>query len=379
MTSLKDKLTSKIKVPKITATEWLQSRSQWPLLDVRSEGEFQEGHIPGSLSGPILNNEERHQVGIAYKKLGQEKAIELGLSLVESQKKIRIQSWLENLKDSVAVTCWRGGLRSRFASGWLEEEAGSRLNIVQITGGYKAIRRQLLNAILSPREMFILGGMTGSGKTLLLNELCQEESSLTPHIVDLEGLAKHRGSSFGSQISTDGVIIEQPRQQTFENALGIQLFQTPGPIVLENESTLIGKLFIPQLFRVQMKQAPLLILETPLEERIAFIFQEYVKNPLKSHCPLAKLTEILEKNLRALEKRLGGKETQVALKLFSEGMKDPMNLEKQSPWIELLLLKYYDKTYAYALSKSQQKIIFRGNKKEVKNWIREAISQRTIS
>lgn len=376
METLKEKLTSQIRVPKITALEWLESPKTWPLLDVRSEGEFLEGHIPGSISGPILNDSERHQVGLVYKQKGQEAAITLGLSLVEKVKEQRIQEWLKHFKNSVAVTCWRGGLRSRFASGWLEEIAGKQLKIVQITGGYKAIRRQILNAITAPRSMWILGGMTGSGKTILLRELKSELASDGSGVIDLEGMANHRGSSFGSQISQSGHILEQPRQQTFENLLGIQLFKATGPVILENESTLIGKVFIPHPLKAQMKQAPLIVLDAPLEERISAIFQEYVKSPLESHCPLNNLISILEKNLKALEKRLGGKDTALAITLLREGMKTPLSLEKQAPWIELLLVRYYDKAYAHALSRSDQKIIFRGNPNEIKSWIKENLKNR---
>ncbi|MFM8313989.1 MAG: rhodanese-like domain-containing protein, partial [Deltaproteobacteria bacterium] len=165
MVTLKESLTSQIKVPKISAVEWLTHSVSWPLLDVRSEGEFQEGHIPGSISGPILTNTERHLVGLTYKQKGQEAAIALGLSLVEKFREERVQQWLQSFPKSIAVTCWRGGLRSRFASGWLEKVVGNCRDIVQITGGYKALRRELLKVIEAPREMVVLGGMTGSGKT----------------------------------------------------------------------------------------------------------------------------------------------------------------------------------------------------------------------
>jgi len=377
MDSLKDKLTSKISVPKLSSLDWLKEPESWPLLDVRSEGEYFDGHIPGSISGPILNNEERHQVGLCYKHQGQEAAITLGLSLVEAHKQERLENWLRHFPTSVAVTCWRGGLRSRFASGWLQEVAGNKLNIVQITGGYKALRRHLLNTLNSPREMWVMGGMTGSGKTALLRELKQEPEICSEQILDLEGLALHRGSSFGNIISPSGEVIEQPRQQTFENSVGLQLFKAQGPIVLENESTLIGKVFIPHNFRAQMKAAPLVLLETSLEERIKAIFEEYVKVPLEHKTPLEKLVKKLEDNLIAVERRLGGKETKTCLELLKTAMKNPLNLELQAPWIELLLVKYYDKTYSHSLEKHKQSIVFRGNRSELKSWLKEKLRKRT--
>ncbi len=376
MESLKDKLSAKIKVPKLSAQEWLNTRESWPLLDVRSEGEFFEGHIPGSISGAILNNEERHQVGLTYKLKGQEAAIALGLSLIESQREQRIKQWLKHFPSSVAVTCWRGGLRSRFASGWLEEIAENKLKIVQIMGGYKAIRRQLLSIINTPKSMWVIGGMTGSGKTILLKEMMQEGKLPKEQIIDLEGLANHRGSSFGNIISEFGEKSEQPRQQTFENHMGLQLFHAKGPIILENESTLIGKVFIPPIFRAHMKLAPLVILETPLVDRVAAIFEEYVRAPLEAKCSQEKLWLTLSENLKVLERRLGGKETAEGLKLLNDGFKDPLNLERQTPWIQLLLTRYYDKAYARSLETSKQTVVFHGNKIEIKQWLKEQVSKR---
>jgi tRNA 2-selenouridine synthase len=376
MDSLKEKLTATIKVPKISPLDWLKIRRSWPLLDVRSEGEFQEGHIPDSISAPILNNDERHQVGLTYKQNGQEAAIALGLTLVAPQKQKRIENWLSYLDSSVAVTCWRGGLRSRFASGWLEETAGNQLKIVQIAGGYKAIRRQLLNEIATERPLLILGGMTGSGKTRLLQELASDKNFPSSQIIDLESMAKHRGSSFGNLLADFGNVIEQPRQQTFENSLGLALFDAQGPVVLENESTLIGKVFIPQHFRTQMKQAPLVVLKAPLMERVSSIFKEYIEEPIKAQCPIPRLWQILKQNLQSLEKRLGGSETARALKFLEEGLKSPLDLERQSPWIELLLVQYYDKAYSYALTRSQQKVVFTGNANEMKEWLMKALLER---
>jgi tRNA 2-selenouridine synthase len=378
MGTLKEKLTGQIKVPKISALEWLNHRKRWPLLDVRSRGEFEEGHIPDSLSAPILTNQERHLVGITYKNRGQEAAIALGLELVEPYKKERVQSWLRLVKGSVAVTCWRGGLRSRVASDWLQNAGGSHLEVVQITGGYKAIRRQLISSIESPREIIVLGGMTGSGKTQLLNELKAETIIPPVQILDLEDLAKHRGSSFGNFISEDGEKTPQPRQQTFENQMGLQLFSAQGPLVVENESSLIGKIFIPHLFRDQMKVAPQVILESPLHERVIEIFKEYVQKPLESNCSAEKLWTILTLNTKALERRLGGKETSAVLQKISEGARDPLNLELQSSWIEMLLVLYYDPAYQRSFQVSNPSVKFRGNKKEVKQWLSEHLVKRSL-
>jgi len=376
MKSPKQQLTSQITVPKMPALAWLKEMALWPLLDVRSEGEFQEGYIPGSISAPILNNEERHQVGITYKQKGQSAAIALGLSLVESHRELRIEGMLKNITSSVAVSCWRGGLRSRFASGWLQDARKDSLNVVQITGGYKAIRNQLLTVINTPREMWIVGGMTGSGKTILLKELELDTRFPISQVLDLEGMASHRGSSFGNNVSSSGEKIKQPRQQTFENLMGLHLFKSNGPIVVENESTLIGQVFIPEGFRSQMRLAPVVVLETPVLERVLAIFKEYVEAPIQAGCSPEKLWNILEGNIKVLERRLGGKETSELLKHLKDGASDPLNLERQTTWIQPLLERYYDKAYTRSSQLAQRNVVFTGDKTECKDWLCDQMAKR---
>ena len=125
-----------------------------------------------------------------------------------------------------------------------------------------------------------------------------------------------------------------------------------------------------------MRSAPVVILETPIEERARGIFIEYIKEPLAEGCPPDQLWGQLEKSLQALEKRLGGKETSEALKLLAEGAQDPTQFEKQRHWIELLLIRYYDKAYTHALKTSEQRVVFRGNRNEVKKWIVENMTRR---
>ena len=168
----------------------LQAEGELPLLDVRSPGEFAKGHLPGSFNGPILNNEERHEVGLTYKTQGQDTAVELGHRLVLPQKEARVAAWAEYLNQQATplVTCWRGGLRSGIAQEWLVQ-AG--VPAVKVRGGYKAIRALLLEAIEKPWTGHVIAGPTGSGKTEFLRSLN------LPQAIDLEELADHRGSSFG--------------------------------------------------------------------------------------------------------------------------------------------------------------------------------------
>lgn len=359
----------------ISAVEWLTSEERLPLLDVRSEGEYCDGHIPGAISGPILTNEERHLVGIEYKNKGREAAIRLGLDLVTIHKQARTEEWLSQLPKEFAVACWRGGLRSEFALNWIREIAKDR-NVYRISGGYKAVRRQLLNAVSAPRNYFVLGGLTGTGKTALLRQLPYK---LKDQVLDLEAFARHRGSAFGNFLSSSGEKLEQPSQQTFENSLGLQLHSVNGPVLVENESHLLGRVSLPDPLLQQMKLAPLIILEAPLETRIASIYQEYVADPLTRGCAVEQLWSTLESNVKALERRLGGKETKEALLKLSEGRSSPRSLNSQAPWIEILLRCYYDKAYHRSFDRNPREVLFRGNCHQVETFLIGKLFEGTIS
>ncbi|MEK7691316.1 MAG: rhodanese-like domain-containing protein, partial [Bdellovibrionota bacterium] len=207
----------------LTATDflkgWLRGHGRHVLIDVRSEGEFQTGHLPGAVSLPILNDSERHLVGLRYKTQGQEAAIVLAHSLVDPDRARRVECWLKALPTASEATgylfCWRGGLRSKTACAWINAAGG---RTIRIEGGYKAVRAELLSQFETRRLLGFLTvtGYTGSGKTLLLRSIAQS----SPHLVlDLESLANHRGSAFGNE--PDGS--PQPSQATFENAMALRL------------------------------------------------------------------------------------------------------------------------------------------------------------
>lgn len=353
--------------PSITPGEYLRQRGDWVLLDVRAPVEFAGGHIPGAISCPVLDDAERHQVGLSYKGQGQQAAIDLGRELVWHMRHERASGWLEAVRGAkrVLVSCWRGGLRSQLAASWVREvdgESGTR-EVARLDGGYKALRGLLTGRIAARHRMHVLAGMTGSGKTLLLHELLADPRFESARVIDLEGLARHRGSSFGHDVDAGGQRIAQPSQQCFENSLGIALaVGTSGPLVVEDESYLIGRVSVPQLFRDQMRAAPVVVVETPIEERARFIFDDYVGRPLAAGCPVERLWVVLAENITALERRLGGKDTATVLSMLRDGLGAPLDFAAQAPWIVMLLERYYDPAYRRSSQLDGRNIVFRGDR-----------------
>ena len=177
-----------------------------PLIDVRAPIEFKDGHFPCSINLPLMNDEERHLIGIEYKKLGQLKAIELGHKLVSGEtKENRISDWVNFLKinPNAQLYCFRGGMRSQIATEWIADRG---IKLEKITGGYKALRQFLLNTLEEKSKvvkLVVISGRTGTGKTPFLYQ-----TNLP--MIDLEKLANHRGSSFGG-------MGPQPTPINFEN------------------------------------------------------------------------------------------------------------------------------------------------------------------
>ncbi|RYZ90143.1 MAG: tRNA 2-selenouridine(34) synthase MnmH, partial [Proteobacteria bacterium] len=242
------------------------------LIDVRSEGEFTKASIPGSQNSPILNNEERHAVGLCYKVAGQHEAIALGHKLVDPLRESRVATWIEigaSHQDSpIMIVCWRGGMRSQFATEWINSAGRPAL---RIEGGYKALRADLTSEFLKSRSFLVLSGRTGSGKTTLLKNLPIAEK------IDIEELAAHRGSSFGRMMGR-----AQPSQATFENALSLGLRPHTRPMVVEDESKVIGSLHLPEALYASMSSSPVVQLEVSAFQRSQTIFVDYVEVPSRS-------------------------------------------------------------------------------------------------
>ena len=258
-----------------------------PILDVRSPGEFARAHIPGAMNFPLFSDEERAEVGTCYKHEGREQAVELGFEIVGP----KCASFVKRAKRlagdrQVRVHCWRGGMRSA-SMGWLLQTAGLKVSLLE--GGYKAFRGWCLQQLQLPRPVILLGGMTGSGKTYILQAL----ERLGEQIIDLEGLANHRGSSYGALGLPD-----QPSTEQFENKLAMEWHQLDPRrrVWLEAESRAVGSCRIPAAVFAQMEVAPVIRVRRSRQERIETISEMYGESDIEG----------LIAATQRIRKRLGG-------------------------------------------------------------------------
>jgi len=337
-----------------------------PLIDVRAPVEFEKGAFPHSVNLPLMNDEERHLIGIRYKEQGNASAVQLGKALVGPMKQERVKAWVDFVKThpDAYLYCFRGGQRSQISQAWLEE-AG--ITIPRLKGGYKAFRGFLMQEserISGEVKTLILGGRTGSGKTHLIHKCTNS--------IDLEGLANHRGSSFG------GFTTEQPSQIDFEDTLGYALIKHASVkhkhLIIEDESHNIGRIYIPKPIFNDLKKGELVILNTPMPERVEIIFSEYVIHALKNYTlrysdeGVTQWFNDANDALGRIQKRIGYeryiKIETIFVDAFSE-QKETGKLTQHKIWIEMLLREYYDPMYDYQIEKSETPIAFEGNYAEV--------------
>ena len=344
-----------------------------PLMDVRAPVEFARGSFPNTENAPLMNDDERHRVGICYKEKGQDTAIELGHQLVAGDIKAeRIEAWkrFTARHPEGYLFCFRGGLRSRLTQEWIRE-AGIDYPLVK--GGYKALRRFLIDSLearIQSGDFRILSGRTGTGKTRVLKQL--------PNPVDLEGLANHRGSSFGRQVTP------QPSQIDFENRLAVAMLKAHhlvgGPVYLEDESRLVGRCALPESLRERMAGSPLLVLEQPMEERIAIIREDYVEGMFADYvrrdgaeAGWLNFRDYLLSAIDRIRKRLGGERHKQLRALMEEALEQQQSRGKTDAhhaWIETLLTDYYDPMYDYQLSRKEGRILVRGDPETILDWAR---------
>ena len=335
--------------------------STYTLLDVRAPVEVAAGALPLAVTQPILSDDERHQVGIRYKEAGQAEAVRLGYALTEAAMPERVAAWREVVAAGpTAVMCWRGGLRSQLAGEFIGDA-----RVVRVQGGYKAVRNHLLEQLaptLARYHTVVIGGLTGSGKTALLELL---KCALGLRVLDLEHEARHRGSAFGRLAEP------QPAQATFENSVAVQLLLgNERVLVLEDESRTIGRLELPNVLFETLQTSPVVLLEETLEHRVRRIHHDYVLS-LSDALGVGETRDYLDESLLRLKNRLSGAVVEAALRTLKDAeasgcWHDPGAHEG---WIVPLLQGYYDPLYRKGLAKSARPVVFSGDLEACYAWL----------
>ncbi|MEM6261328.1 MAG: tRNA 2-selenouridine(34) synthase MnmH [Bacteroidota bacterium] len=298
-----------------------------PVLDVRSPGEFRKGHIPHAHNLPLFDNDERALIGTMYKQQSREHAVEKGLEIVGPKMTLLVQQAKQIAPDKqVLLHCWRGGMRSESVA-WLLSTAGFSVSLLK--GGYKAYRKYVQQQLGILRKLVLIGGFTGSGKTEYLHALAE----LGEQILDLEGLAHHKGSAFGGVLES-----AQPSSEHFENQLyeACTKMQVGKRIWVEDESRGLGQVFINDAFFQVMRQSPTIIMECPKEIRVNRLVETYSQAP----------KDELREGLEVIRRRLGDKRFRIALQALEAG--DYATVAREA-------LMYYDKAYRFSLEKKPVK------------------------
>ena len=306
------------------ADDFLEQSKAGVMIDVRSPSEFIAGHIPGAVNLPLFSDAERAEIGTLYVHQGKDPAVERGLELVGPKMAGFVKQarrWSEG--KPLFIYCWRGGMRSG-SMAWLFRTAG--LKTYLLSGGYKAYRNSLLQLLEKHSwKLVILGGPTGCGKTEILLHM----QKAGHQVIDLEGMAHHKGSAFGALGEQ-----EQPTTEHFANELHhcLRTFDPSQPVWCEGESSSIGKVFIPREFYLRMMSGLFINLELPLESRIQHIMKDYGQFS----------ADDLIDSFYKIERRLGGDATKQAVEHVRQG-----DLESAI----CIALKYYDKGYGFSSRK----------------------------
>jgi tRNA 2-selenouridine synthase len=309
---------------------FMELSASFPVIDVRAPSEYTKGHVPGAFNIPLFDDAERKEVGTAYKQVNKEAAMYLGLEfagkkLVELAKEGEKRA---GRKKTLLVHCWRGGMRSR-SMVWLFETLG--LTCYLLEGGYKSYRQYLHELLGRPLRLNVLGGRTGSGKTDILHELERKGEQ----VVDLEGLAHHKGSAFGSLGEE-----EQPSTEQFENLLGMKLASLdPERLIwIEDESRNIGKCVLPGTLYNKMRESKIIFLDISRELRAQHLVKHYASFDAES----------LKSCILKIQKKLGGDRTREALDSIDR---------KDFYQTAMISLHYYDKAYMFSLEKNHKRFV----------------------
>ncbi len=317
--------------PTFTTQPWIETYSE--IIDVRSPAEFAEDCIPGAINLPVLSNLERAEVGTIYKQapfIARKK----GAALVAKNLSQYLNDHFEPKDKNYRplVYCWRGGQRSN-SMALVLSQVGWQVTVLE--GGYKTYRayvRQQLETLPAQFTYKILCGLTGTGKTHILQQLNQRTGQ---QVLDLEALANHRGSLLGEEWANKPIM--QPTQKQFESLLlqQLQSFDSSLPVWVESESNKIGQVHLPPSLWQKMKQATCIEVQLPLTARVQYLLQEYphlVKNP-----------EILKAKLQLLKPRHGKEKIQQWEQSIDGGL--------WSEFVQDLLQFHYDPSYTQSIER----------------------------
>ncbi len=294
------------------------------LIDVRTKKEFDEFHIPGAVNVPLFSEEEKEKISKVYYERGEKEARIFALELV-SPRLSEIVRKIKEIKDrekKVAVYCWRGGMRS-LAVASICNLCG--VYVFRLKGGYRAFRRYVLEEIeklVSDKEFIVIYGPTGVGKTRILRKLKEEGFP----VLDLEGLAGHRGSVFG------GIGLKQPSQKMFDSLLWLELkrLESQPFVVVEGESRKIGNIHLPEPVWRKLIEGRRILVELPLEERVRISMEDYGVGDFS--------ISVYLDALKRIKKILGDKKYSEIKELIEDG--------KFEEAVRELMVNYYDKLYA---------------------------------
>jgi len=312
---------------RLSAKVFLEKSKTIPVIDVRTPKEFDEGHIPGAINIPIFTNEERVVIGTLYKNSGKESAVMRGLKFVGPKMYdfvAEAKKHIQGKNKSILIHCWRGGMRSA-SMAWLFNTAGLNADILE--GGYKAYRSYIREDFATPKKLIVLGGYTGSGKTELLHKLREKGEQ----ILDLEGVANHKGSVYGGLGQAP-----QPTNEQYENNLWVEWenFNSEKPVWVEDESRSVGSVGINAPLYNQMFNSQVIFVRIPIEVRIKRLVNEYACFSKK---------DLLELSTRIV-KKLGGNN----LKDLTEAL-DKSDFDT----VTAITLRYYDRAYEKGLAKKK--------------------------
>jgi tRNA 2-selenouridine synthase len=312
---------------RIQIKEFLKVNSIVPILDVRSPGEFVQGHIQGSHSFPLFTNEERAEVGTLYKQEGRNEAVLRGLEIVGPKMADFIREAKKFNVEEFRLYCWRGGMRSE-SMAWLLGQYGFKTSVLE--GGYKSFRNHTISFFEQPMKLKVISGNTGSSKTSLLKSL----ESKGEQVIDLEGLANHQGSSFGKY--KEGY---KPETEHFQNLLYdcCKDFDLNKTIWIEDEGKRVGQATILDGLYGQMKESPRYEIEMSMEDRLDHLVDEYGKLS----------NEQLTEATLAIRKKLGFDQADLAVQHIGLG-----NLREAAQ----VILVYYDKQYQKSMKTSETQI-----------------------